>query len=72
MSSTELTSYASRIQEINRLTGLLQSCDDVEEAIKIYESAEAHLRECERTLESAKGRYEEIIQNRPNDDKKES
>lgn len=52
--------YASRIDTVNRLIGSLQTCEDVEEAIKMYEEAEAHLKECEQIIQSAKGRYEEI------------
>tara|TARA_B110000046_G_scaffold169754_1_gene189131 strand:+ start:457 stop:669 length:213 start_codon:yes stop_codon:yes gene_type:complete len=59
MPSTEVT-YASRIETVNRLVGSLQTCDDVEEAIKMYEEAETHLSKCEQVIESAKGRYEEI------------
>lgn len=61
MSSTEVT-YASRIDTVNRLIGSLQTCDDVEEAIKMYEEAETHLKKCEQMIESAKGRYEELTQ----------
>ena len=52
---------------MNRLIDTLGTCDDVEEAMKMYEEAETHLRECECAIESAKGRYEEVTKKHTHD-----
>lgn len=62
MSGSESTkSYAQLMKEVQDATRSVQNCDDVDEAIAIFERACACLSACEAKLETAQGKFEKIV-----------
>ena len=54
--------YKTQIAEVERIVGRLQTCDDVDEALALYEDAVQRLRRCDDRLKHAMGRFEELKQ----------
>ena len=52
--------YADHIREVEKILSKLQTCDDVDDAIKLYEDASTRLKVCEEKVEEAKGRFTEM------------
>lgn len=53
--------YSDRIKEVEKIVTNLQSCEDVDDAMDLFERGCEHLLKCKEKIESAKGRYEEIM-----------
>jgi len=51
-------SYSDCMQVVRDTTDLLQSCNDPEKALAQYEVGLAHLKECQRRIEAARGRMQ--------------
>lgn len=62
--STEIK-YSDRISEVETIITKLQTCDDVDDAIKLFETASQHLKQCEQKIEEAQGKFEKIMQPLP-------
>ena len=58
---SEEVKYSDRMREVDAIITKIRTCDDVDEAIKLFESGCDHLKVCREKIEKAKGRYEEII-----------
>ena len=39
---------------------MYEESEDVDEALQLYETAKSHLVQCQRNIEAAKGKFEEI------------
>ena len=55
--------YGALIKTVEETIKKMQSCDDVDEILTMYECASQNLKECEKKLEYAKGRFETITAN---------
>ena len=53
-------SYKQKMGKVEEAVTKLQGMEDVDEAIQLYESTSELLRQCEETIEKAKGRFEEM------------
>lgn len=58
---SEEVKYSDRMRTVDSIITKLRTCDDVDEAINLFESGCEHLKVCKEKIEKAKGRYEEII-----------
>ena len=54
--------YPEIVRDVERILSSLQSCDDVDNAIKLYEEADLKLKRCEEKIEACKGKVETIMQ----------
>ena len=52
--------YASRVKEVERLVRQIEREEDVEAALRAYESAMTHLSACETILADAQGRVSQV------------
>lgn len=53
--------YSDSIKRINEIVNVLQrGCDDVDEAISLFEEGQAQIRSCEEKIEQATGRFQEL------------
>ena len=53
--------YSDRMREVDSIINKIRVSDDVDDAIKLFESGCTHLKECKEKIEMAKGKYEEIL-----------
>tara|TARA_A100001011_G_C13674560_1_gene581046 strand:+ start:201 stop:407 length:207 start_codon:yes stop_codon:yes gene_type:complete len=60
---SEELKYSERMREIDSIITKLRTSDDVDEAMKLFESGCDHLKFCKEKIEKAKGKYEEILSN---------
>ena len=60
MSSANELTYKQKMDMVEDAVAKLQRSDDVDEAIRLYEKANALLQECEAKIESARGRFAEL------------
>lgn len=54
--------YSDRVKELEQIISKLQNCEDVDEAVELFEKGSQHILECEKRIQEAKGKYEEIKQ----------
>ena len=52
--------YSQAIRRVNELVREIESHDDIDEVLQMYEEATAHLNDCEARLQRAQGRFETI------------
>lgn len=52
--------YSVLIKTVEETIKKMQSCDDVDEVLKMYEDASQNLKQCEKKLDNAKGKFERI------------
>lgn len=52
--------YSEKMREVAQIIARLKVCDDVDDAVSMFEKANALLSECGEQLERAQGRYVEI------------
>lgn len=52
--------YSERVHEVQSIIKRLQACEDVDDAIRMYEEATEHIRACEKKIEAAQGRFNEL------------
>lgn len=52
--------YSVLIKTVEETIKKMQSCDDVDEVLKMYEDASQNLKQCEKKLDNAKGKFEKI------------
>ena len=60
----KLKSYSEVLARVNQITNNLDRSDDIDNILEMYEEAMSHLNECEKRLAYAKGRFEEISDNK--------
>jgi len=58
---SEEVKYSDRMREVESIITNIRSSDDVDEAIKLFETGCLHLKACKEKIEAAKGKYEEIL-----------
>ena len=52
--------YSELVSEVDELMRKMQTCEDVDDALSMYEAALERLTECETRLKRAEGRITEI------------
>ncbi len=52
--------YSELTKEVERTIKQLQGCDDVDQAVELFERASTYLSLCEAKLEAAKGKFEKM------------
>lgn len=62
MSSEINMKYSERVKTVEHIISELQTCDDVDDAIALFERASEHLKECERKLEHAQGKFNKMVE----------
>ena len=62
-SQIETKTYGESVKKVDQILSELQRCEDIDKVMELYENAISHLQFCEKRLESAKGKFEEINQN---------
>lgn len=55
--------YSERMTSIRQLLLELQKCEDIEDAMQMYENALVHIKACEQKLSDAQGRFSELSNN---------
>tara|TARA_B100000482_G_C12613387_1_gene300095 strand:+ start:5037 stop:5237 length:201 start_codon:yes stop_codon:yes gene_type:complete len=58
---SEELKYSDRMREVDSIITKLRTSDDVDEAMQLFESGCNHLKHCQKKIEQAKGKYEEIL-----------
>lgn len=53
--------YGTLIKEAEDTIRKLQTCDDVDQALELFELATENLNNCELRIEAAKGKFEKIL-----------
>lgn len=57
--------YSEHIKKLNSILHKLQTCEDVDEAVDLYQSGCEHLQKCKDKIEKAKGKFE-LLKNEEN------
>lgn len=52
--------YSTRVKVIQTILTRLQTCDDVEDAIQMYEEATQHIQACAAKIRQAEGKFTEL------------
>lgn len=53
--------YNELIKDVEATIKKLQACDDVDDALELFEKASKCLQLCETKLEAAKGKFDKIV-----------
>ena len=53
--------FKDMVKQIDNILQKLQSCEDVDDALDLFEKGSMLIQTCERRVESAKGKFEEIL-----------
>ena len=56
--------YAGQMNDVEDIVRKLQNCTDVDEAMRMFERGTACLEDCERRIESARGKFSELTQHK--------
>tara|TARA_B110000046_G_scaffold164046_1_gene179353 strand:+ start:4621 stop:4821 length:201 start_codon:yes stop_codon:yes gene_type:complete len=65
MSDPAPLKYSDALKRVERVVQMMQTCDDVDEAILMYEEAVKLVQQCQERLDQAQGRFEEIRRDVP-------
>ena len=57
--SSELK-FSVRILEIEKIINQLQTTDDIDDALKLFQQGKEHVEECNKKIIEAQGKFEEI------------
>ncbi len=60
VTTAEDTTYTTHMKEVDKLLTKLQACEDVDEALQLFEEANRRIKACEAKIENAKGRFTEM------------
>lgn len=60
MSDAALPKYSDAMKRIEAVVQTMQNCDDVDDAIAMYEEAAKLIQGCQRRLDLAQGKFDEI------------
>ena len=58
--SNNVMTYAARIKMIERLIGEIEHSDDIDEAMRMHDEAQEHLRLCDENIVRAQGKLVEL------------
>jgi exodeoxyribonuclease VII small subunit len=61
MSDADNKGFGKLMKESEDLIRQIQQSDDVDEALQLFEQANAALKECEAKIESTRGKFEKLI-----------
>lgn len=57
-SSSNVNTYAANLKKIEQIVKQLQTCDDVDVAVEMYESGQQLISDCKDRIDHAKKKYE--------------
>tara|TARA_B110000008_G_C16508225_1_gene379056 strand:- start:55 stop:258 length:204 start_codon:yes stop_codon:yes gene_type:complete len=52
--------FSERLSEIDKIINKLQTTDDIDDALQLFQQGKQHVEECNRKIIEAQGKFEEI------------